>query len=340
VHYKLKNSPLNTTPKIYYYCYDLNVPTGGIKVLYQHVDILNKYGFPAFILHNEHGFRCTWFENSTPVVSVNELVILSTDYLVIPEEIFSKINKVARGMKKIVFNQGCYLTFSDGYSLNKNDLITPYYDNEVVAALVVSEDSKRYLSYTFPALKIVRIHNAVNPHVFSYSELKKPVISFMMRKNIEDILQVINILKFRNILDDFEIVPIHDKSEKEVAQILSESLIFLSFGHEEGFSLPSAEAMACGCIVIGYHGMGGKEFFKPEFSYPITCGDIITFAQTVENVIELYKSDKDILTKKGRSASQFIFNNYSLEKQEKDVVQFWNNVIQHPIFNPNDRAIQ
>jgi glycosyltransferase involved in cell wall biosynthesis len=318
---------VHNQPNIYFYCYDRDIPSGGIKVLYQHVDILNKHGFAAFILHQTPGFRCTWFENVTPIVSMTELRIRASDYLVIPEEIFPELNKAARGLKKVVFNQNCYYSFLHGHSLEKTDIITTYQDKEVIAALVVSEDSKEYLSYVFPALKVIRIHNAIDPNVFSYNRQKNPLISFMPRKHFEDILQVINILKYRNALGDFEIVSIYDKTEREVAQILRESIIFLSFGYPEGFSLPPAEAMACGCIVIGYHGMGGKEFFRSEFSYPINCGDIISFAQTVEKVIELYKFDKDILIKRGELASHFMLNNYSLERQEKDVIKFWNDII-------------
>ena len=42
----------------------------------------------------------------------------------------------------------------------------------------------------------------------------------------------------------------------------------------EGFSLPSIEAMASGCLVIGYPGKGGKEYFKSEFSMPVPEKDI------------------------------------------------------------------
>ena len=58
------------------------------------------------------------------------------------------------------------------------------------------------------------------------------------------------------------------RSEAAVADILRESQVFLSFGHPEGFGLPPAEALACGCLVIGYHGGGGREYFGPAGAYP------------------------------------------------------------------------
>ena len=54
------------------------------------------------------------------------------------------------------------------------------------------------------------------------------------------------------LLADFEIVPFINISQNEVIRILKDSLIFLSFGYPEGFGLPAAEAMACGCVTIGF----------------------------------------------------------------------------------------
>ena len=51
-------------------------------------------------------------------------------------------------------------------------------------------------------------------------------------------------------------------SEEEVARILQESMAFMAFGHPEGFGLPIAEALACGCCVVGYSGLGGRELMS------------------------------------------------------------------------------
>jgi hypothetical protein len=32
-------------------------------------------------------------------------------------------------------------------------------------------------------------------------------------------------------------------------------------GIVRGFRFPPAEAMLCGCVVVGYHGKGGQEYF-------------------------------------------------------------------------------
>jgi glycosyltransferase involved in cell wall biosynthesis len=311
---------------IYVLCPDHDQPSGGIKQLYRHVDILNRNGFDAWVLHQARGFRCTWFDNRTRVVYVPDVMrsILRdrSSYLVIPEIYGPEIADFAPGVKKVMFNQSGYLTFT-GYSLDKRSTDSPYLDRDVVAALVVSEDTRRYLEYVFPHLEVTRIHNGVDTSRFAFAARKRRQIAFLTEKNAEDVTQVVNLLKFRGALRHFDLAPIAGRTEAQVARILRESLIFLSFSPQEGFGLAAAEAMACGCIVIGYDGFGGREYFTPDLAFPVPPRDVIMFAQTVERVIELRASQSDLLAAQAARAARFIAETYSPEREERDVVGFW-----------------
>ncbi|MDP6388174.1 MAG: glycosyltransferase [Candidatus Pacebacteria bacterium] len=307
---------------IYFICQDEEKPVGGVRKLYRHVDVLVKNGVSASILHEKPGFRCTWFENNTPVVYMPQVKLTGQEIMVVPEIHGAMISSIAKGTNKVIFNQNCHYTFWH-HTLEKNDLNTPYLNDEIMATIVVSKDSFEYLSYVFPEHKILRILLSVDERFFSYSRNKKRQIAFMPRKNSLDIIQVINILKFRGVLNDYDLVSIDEKSEEEVGGILRESLVFLTFGYPEGFGLPAAEAMACGCITIGFHGMGGKEFMKPAFSFPVQQGEIQRFAKTVEEVINIHKKDPRSLEIMGCEASEFIKRNYSSEQEEKSIIQAW-----------------
>ena len=327
---------------IYYWSPDYTSAVGGVKILYRHVDILNRNGFSASIIHKKAGFRCDWFDNTTRVSSVRKTVLDKNDYLVIPEKYDSLYKDPKRRpkafktfsrlfetpAKKIIFIQGPYSTFK-GCSFDDNEIKSMYLDKSVKALMVVSEDSKRYLEYAFPGMEAFRIHNSINQDIFSYQGVKKKQICFMPHKNIDDALQVIHILRQRGTLQDFTIVPIENKTEQETARIMKDSLVFLSFGYQEGFSLPPAEAMACGCIVVGYHGMGGREYFDPDHAFPVETGDIISFAKTVEWVIEEYKANPGELLEKTSKASHFIRDTYSEEREEADILQFWHSLVKN-----------
>jgi glycosyltransferase involved in cell wall biosynthesis len=48
-----------------------------------------------------------------------------------------------------------------------------------------------------------------------------------------------------------------------VAAALAASHLFLAAGFPEGCPLPPLEAMACGCVVVGYAGCGGYDYLRP-----------------------------------------------------------------------------
>ena len=319
---------------IYIACPEVEDPCGGIKILYHHVDVLNENGFPAYILHKKDGFRCDWFQNNTPICYIHSLRInKDKDYLVLPEVFGPQANPIgdiSKGVRKIIFNQGAHLTFRK-HEINKNTFTTPYLHEEVVACLVVSEHSENYLRYIFPNLSIYRIVNSIDQDLFSYdsSIKKKPKIAFMTRRRPEAIKQVINILKFRRVLQNFELMLIENMSHIKVSQILKSASVFLSFCRQEGCPLPPAEAMSCGCIVIGYHGIGGKEYFKEEFCYPVPEEDIIAFAKTAETVLKELMVNPRKFDEKRKQAAQYIKDNYSKEKEKNSIINAWKEIMRN-----------
>ncbi len=304
-------------------------PSGGIKYLYRQADILNRRGYSAAVIHDRPGFRHTWFENRTRVVCTQDTPIAADDILVFPEVFGPQVSTFARGVRKVVFNQGCYRTFSL-YGLAGDKSAPSYLDPDIVAVIVASDNSERYMRHAFPSKRLLRITLGIDATLFSYQPEKKRSLAFMPRRLPDDVASVINILRFRGVLDDVELTPIDKMSEAQVAAAMKESLIFLSFSSREGFGLPPAEAMACGCIVIGYTGGGGDEYFLPEWSYPVPDGDIVTFARTVEEVLADHSRGAAHLAEKRRRASQFILEQYSVEREEASCLAAWREIAGEP----------
>lgn len=341
------------TSNIYFLSPDVNVPCGGIKQFYRQVDILNNNGFNASVIHSEKNFRCTWFENNTKISYLSETELGESDYLVVPEiygELFSTTKEIGglnrqlkefigRSINRVIFNQNCYLTFN-GYSIATNEANPFWKSDSIIATMVVSEDSRTYLQYVFPDMEVFRIHNSVDPTCFSYQHKKKKQICFMPRKLRDDVTQVVTILKLRNILGDFELVSIENRTEQEVAEIMKESLIFLSFSYQEGCALPPIEAMMCGCLVIGYDGRGGQEYFNDEFSYRIDRGDIIGFARTVEDVICRYRTDQTVFDTQRQRASEYVRKMYSPEKEAEDILRCWTKITSESNFQRHKNMIK
>src|SRR5262249_26446099 len=136
-------------------------------------------------------------------------------------EVFPRIGD----QRFVIFNQNAYLTFfgSEGYEKN------PYRSKRLLGVICVSQDNLEYLKDTFPDLNIKRIRLSVDSLRFNISGHKKKQIAYMPRKLPKDAVQVVKILEERGRIKDWEFVPIENRNADEVAEILRESAIFMSF---------------------------------------------------------------------------------------------------------------
>jgi glycosyltransferase involved in cell wall biosynthesis len=301
---------------VYYLCPDHAAPSGGVRAIYRHVDILNAAGRPAAVLHHSEGFSCKWFEHSTRVLGAGSVRLSANDVLVVPEIYGPHLDRLPRGPKLVVFNQNAYLTFEHLSADQRLDY------ERFVAALTVSEDSAEYLRFAFPGLAVSVVSNAIDPEVFCPAEDLPPRrIAMMPRKRPEDAAQIRRLLGAR--LESWEVVAIASSSEREVADALRSAPIFLALGKREGFGLPAAEAMACGCFVVGFPGFGGREIFDPAFSAPVEDGDVLSAARELSAAIAPYEREPRDLRDAGLRAREHAIERCSPERQHRELVAFF-----------------
>jgi hypothetical protein len=305
---------------------DWTRPAGGVRKLYRHVDVLNANGIEALVMHQQPGFRCQWFENSTAVSAFDEVwPPRPTDIIMTPEILAWQFVTLAPGTPKIIFNQNAYQTFAwrtEQYDVN------PYLEADFRATIVVSEDSRAYIQHAFPRQTVFRIRYSIDPRLFFFDAAKKRQIAYMPRKKEKDAAQVLAILKYRGMLDKYHVVRIEDMTEAQTAQILRESAIFLSFSTQEGWGLPPMEAIACGCVTIGYDGRGGAEYFKEPYGTPIESEDVPRFAAATEHAIRAIETNPAAMLERTRQASEFIHQAYSSKQEAKDITTTWRQIIE------------
>src|SRR5665213_3506497 len=146
-------------------------PSGGVRKIYRHVDVLNAAGFDARVGHREAGFRCTWFENQTIVSHPPDIwPPRETDILLVPEVMAWEVCRLTPGIRKVIFNQNPYETFLGRGSESEPP---PYLDRDVLATIVVSENSQAYLQYAFPRHAIHRLRYGIDPSLFRFETIKK-----------------------------------------------------------------------------------------------------------------------------------------------------------------------
>lgn len=309
--------------RAWFVCPDTDVPSGGVRVIYRHVDHLVAAGIDAAVVHLQPGFRVTWFAHDTPVVCADDVTPdPARDLLVLPEVYGPDLVGIGPGVRKAVFNQNAYNSFV-GMAADA-DPRTPYTHPEVVAAVCVSDDNVAYLRHGFPRLDVRRTVNAVDPELFRPGGSRRRRVAFMPRKNSAQAVQVLKLLAVRGVLQDVEVVALQGLSERQVAEELRRSLLFLSFGYPEGCPCPPKEAMASGCVVVGYHGMGGRDYFTERNGVPVPQGDVVAFARAVERVLARPQAELEAF---GLEASARIRARYSPEAERDSVVRVWGELL-------------
>lgn len=274
-------------------------PTGGIKVVYRHSELLNENGVPSEILHSKNpkvckgwfwpkpylrgvDFRCSWFDHNATIRTPKLKIDPEKDFVVIPEIWAASFGNYLRkqGIHYAIFNQGAYSTKIGIRDLTEDDLRNAYENADII--LSISEDTTKVINLKYPTIstsKILRIIPGIDTKLFS-SGHKEKLITYMPRRLPDHITQMMFLL--RDLLPaGWEFAPIDNLSEKGVAALLSRSSIFMSFCDQEGCPLPPLEAAFSGNIVVGYTGQGASEYFHKPLFRRVENGNFIEFTTAV-----------------------------------------------------------
>ena len=308
---------------VWFICPDYQQPSGGVRKLYRCVDILNGVGLDAAIVHSRSGFRCSWFDNETRVVSARDAWLGSGDVLVIPEIYGHSICDLPTGVRQVIFNQNVYNTIDQIIESPIHAL--PYTNNPDLAfVLAVSQDNAEVLKSTFPGIPVQRLRLGIDPALYYQpSGRKLRRIAYMPRKRRADARDVIQHLKDARALEGWDVVAIDGESESETARLLRGSKLFLSFSKREGFGLPPLEALACGCIVVGYHGSGGREYFHPPFATVVEDGNVAAFATAIQAVLRSIDENPALADALSSTASRFAAEHYTIEEERRNLIDIF-----------------
>lgn len=303
---------------IYVFCQGYNKkPAGGVKVLFDIVDTLNKNGLKSKLLIPGGEFNPEWFNHSIEIENVFENVT-KDDCVIFHEETLWAFDRIIdySKCKYGILNQGAhwsltnYLGYQRTYEIYQNAsfiLVNSNYTGNLVSKLFNRWD---YHKFTLPV-----------DDCFVPSNTKQNRICYMPRRNSETAELIAQYVKGK--FNDWEVYAIDGINYTQVAQVLGSSKIFLSFGGPEGFGLPPLEAALCGCRVIGYDGYGGSEFFVEPLFKKITFMEVIPFMNEIEDSVERLKYYSPLSTAEQAQLNQ-LRSLYSKENFTKDIINAFN----------------
>lgn len=266
--------------RVFYPFWSINNVSGGTRVTYRHVETLTNNGYQAFVwLPKEDLYKSgeDWFDSPAKLVFEDDLKLDNSDLLVFPQSLAQITpGDPAPGCHKAILNQGHFLTFIFGSDY-------PYWEPEPWM-WVVSEESYRVMcrvQKNLPIRGVTYIPQVVDTDLFSPLEIRQKRVTWMPRKRPLDSALLQEVLSSDERFDDVDVTPLSGLSEREVANELGRTSVFVALGQTEGFGLPIAEALAAGCTVVGYPAGGGTELFKAPGAYPITDADILAIVDQV-----------------------------------------------------------
>jgi hypothetical protein len=275
--------------RIFYHCPRSATPSGGVLTIYRHVEALVRQGFAAFVLHRRQGAPMRWFDSAAPVATLDSgIAPRPPDVLVIPEGNWRLLSETAStGLQRVVFAQGwCYI-YGGPEPLPEGSDWRTWGVRDVMA---VSRYVQRFIRRSM-GLPSALVHPGIDLEMF-HPAAKRLQIACMPRKNPGDLQQIQGI--FRSRFPRYRKVPfvvIDEMSQRQTAAVLAESAVFLATGYPEGCPLPPLEALASGCLVVGFAGRGGREYLRHGENCLLAAdGDVLGAAHRLGRVIDLCES--------------------------------------------------
>lgn len=299
---------MGTCVSIYFLCTSPSAPSGGVMRIYHYVELLNAEGYDAFVVHAYPSYRPHWFDSTAQVWPHRKLQITGADVVIIPEYLLEKTSILPSWARKVI--------------LDLNPLSRPpgrlHDAAQAECMMVVSEYAQNLLGFMFPDTRVERVPHAVDRDVFSPDETegKEFRISYMPRRRGDAIESVISALRRRGTLDAWEVISMSGMDQSEVADMMRRSRIFLSGSSREGLGRPPLEAIACGCHVVGFSGVAGREYFDVEAAHEVREDDLLDYGQTLEKILACYESDSDQYDWVGTKSAREVLRRYTVEEEK------------------------
>ena len=316
---------------------DIKRPIGGVKQMHRLSECISRSGRHSCLIQDSKNFHPSWFNSNVSTISHSSWVSLQdtgqlspeNDVLVAPETYASVVFSYAKDLPVVLFNQNGSYSFgmpNSNQVFKADSVITAYKDPRIKQIMCVSHYDSELLIHGFGlgSDRVTCIRNGLEGDL-SFSVPNNPFrIAVMPRKNSRDLSIVRSLLSQQSWMSNWQIVEISSKPHSEVLSILQDCTLFLSFGHPEGFGLPVAEAMACGCAVVGYSGLGGRELFHVASQFhtalEIPYGDWFGFVRGVSQFNQQIIGDLPGFVQRLSRTSSSILQLYSQDKMYSTVL--------------------
>lgn len=305
--------------RILYLSKHFGYPLGGVRIAHHHVVMLNRNGFDARIVLVDNN-RDSFFDADIPMdVLGPNFRMKAGDIFVVPEPWGDLLKRLEPyKVRRVMFCQNHFYLYH-GLGPRKT-----FEDRKLDGVFCCSEVIADYITRTFGLAEVPIIHNGIDHSVFRPLTKKRQIAVMPRKMRIEANFIIETFQRTHPRLADVPVVVIDGMTEAQTAEILGESAVFLAMSRLEGFGLPPIEAMASGCIVVGFRGDGGRSYATPENGIWCDAEDWFAAADGLAAGIDAFDADGGTELVRHALATG---SEYTLERMEADVVAYWDREI-------------
>ena len=255
---------MTTNRRIVYAGFATRRHSGGVHVMTHHVRMLRRAGEDAWLWLPGPDDRPDWLDPDLPVLTGATTPIGDAELLVLPEVPIVHAHDPAPGARKVILNQNHFYTFAAGPPGENFPAWSP-----PPPVWAVTAESRDVVAGVLPHLEVSLVPDAVDGALFRPTADDRLRISWFPRKRPREASLLRQLLSAAPGLSGVDLVELVDAPRRSVAQTLGSTTVFIALGHSESFGLPVAEALASGCLVVGYDGGGGHELFEAPGAWPV-----------------------------------------------------------------------
>ena len=314
--FSFRSARSNCMPRIIYYLIGTQAPRGGHKVSLRHVEALNELGFDAVARLAADRPIPSWIEHRASVDTGG--VLRDDDILVLPEDATALLKRYANApQRKVVFCQNHFGAAAQGLGLLTRDEAAVYRDYMACSrtvALWLSRFMDHDVVEVVPAFADERRFRPTDKDlVIACTPGKRPFEFAAIRTMVSRLYRGPNRWRW----DAHQAA-----SEAEVARSFGSASLFLSLSRLEGLGMTTLEAMASGCIPIGFAGVGGQEYAMPVNGLWVAEDDLEDCAAVLVRAMALVDGQSAAIEQM-RAAAEKTAARYSYAAFVEALRDFW-----------------
>ncbi len=307
--------------RIVFFCPPVSVINGGIKHIFRMAEALIAQGIDA-VVFEQNAERPAWFASTAPVVG-QDIFSSSADHIyVLPEDQPHILADFARfPQRKVIYSQNHF------YGALGIAGAGSFADYGVTDILCSSRTIYDHCRLRHGGLRAFVVPCAVDQALFRPVAEKRQIIAYMPRKRPVEAAYIRDMFRFTYPeYRTWEWQAIDNVSEAEAAATMGNARVFLSLSRLEGFGLTPLEAMASGCVIAGFTGIGGREYATPDNGFWAGEDDFPACTAALAEAVGLsLTADSPIKTY--RAACEKTLSGYTPEAFRKGVADAWKEIL-------------